>query len=241
MIVLFTDFGWSGPYVGQMKAHILQSAPAVPVIDLLHDVAAYDFRRASYLLASYAGAFPPGTHFLAVVDPGVGTSSREPVIVEADGRLFIGPGNGLFDQIIVQSHHYQQWKIVWRPLHLSPTFHGRDLFAPVVARLANGVAPEALGEPMEWRTQGWLLDLAEVIYIDSYGNGVTGLRAKQFAHVSKLTIGSVTLDRHRTFADVAPGTPFFYENASGMLEIAVNQGRADTLLQLRIGTPLELS
>ena len=241
MIVLFTDFGWSGPYVGQVKARILERAPVVPIVDLLHDAPPYDIRRASYLLASYAAAFPPGTHFLAVVDPGVGSNLREPVIVEADGRLFIGPGNGLFDQITAQSHHHHQWKIVWRPSNLSATFHGRDLFAPVAAMLANGVAPGALGVPMEWRTQRWPLDLAEVIYIDPYGNGVTGLRAQQYPKLRKLTIGSVSLNRHRTFADVTPGAPFFYENANGMLEIAVNQARADMQLQLHIGTPVELS
>lgn len=240
MIVLFTDYGWNGPYVGQVKAHIVERAPAVPVVDLLHDVAPYDIRHASYLLASYASTFPTGTYFLAVVDPGVGSSSREPVIVEADERFFIGPGNGLFDQLISQSRHYRQWKIVWRPPSLSATFHGRDLFAPVTAMLAIGVAADALGEPMEWHAQGWPLDLAEVIYIDPYGNSVTGLRAQQFAHLSKLTINGVVLERHRTFADAARGAPFFYENANGMLEIAVNQGRADTLLQLHIGTPVEL-
>lgn len=241
MLVLFTDFGWSGPYAGQMKARLLEGAPGLPVVDLLHDVAPYDVHRASYLLASYAGAFPAGTHFIAVIDPGVGTRAREPVIVEADGRFFIGPGNGLFDQLIAQSHHARQWRILWRPSHLSATFHGRDLFAPVAAMLATGVAPDALAEPMEWQAQGWPLDLAEVIYIDPYGNGVTGMRAWQFAHLSKLTINGVSLDRRRTFADVAPGTPFFYENANGMLEIAVNQGRADTLLQMRIGTPIQLA
>src|SRR5512145_310332 len=109
MIVLFTDFGWNGPYVGQVKAHLIERAPTVPVVDLLHDVAPYDIRRASYLLASYATTFPKNTYFVAVVDPGVGSNSREPVIVDVDGRYFIGPGNGLFDQLIAQSSHYRLW------------------------------------------------------------------------------------------------------------------------------------
>lgn len=241
MIVLFTDFGWNGPYVGQMKARILEHALAVPLIDLLHDAPQYDFRRASYLLASYASTFPPGSQFVAVVDPGVGSSLREPVIVEADGRIFIGPGNGLFDQVIQQACHHLQWKIIWRPPQLSASFHGRDLFAPVAAMLSNGITPDALGESMAWNSQGWPLDLAEVIYIDPFGNAVTGLRAHQFSQLKILTINEVALERHRTFADVAPGIPFFYENANGMLEIAVNQGRADTQLCLHIGSPIELA
>lgn len=239
MIVLFTDFGWYGPYVGQMKGRILERAPVVPLVDLLHDAAPYDIRHASYLLASYAATFPPGTHFLAVIDPGVGSSRREPVIVEADGRLFVGPGNGLFDQIIAQSSQYRLWRIIWTPSSLSATFHGRDLFAPVTAMLATGIAPEMVGEPLAWHAQGWPPDLAEVIYIDPYGNGVTGLRAQQFAQLTQLIVNGVALDRHRTFADVVVGTPFFYENANGMLEIAVNQGRAEALLQLQIGTSVE--
>lgn len=240
MIVLFTDFGWSGPYVGQVKARILETAPGVPIVDLLHDMASYDIRRASYLLASYADVFPPNTLFVAVVDPGVGSRAREPVIVETDNRIYVGPGNGLFDQIITRSKYFRQWKIVWRPPHLSATFHGRDLFAPVAAMLASGVTPEKIAEPMEWQSHGWPSDLTEVIYIDPYGNCVTGLRSRQFSQLSKLTISGNIVERQRTFADVKIGMPFFYENANGLLEIAVNQGRADTQLQLYIGSPIIL-
>lgn len=240
MIVLFTDFGWSGPYVGQMKGRILERAPTIPLVDLLHDVAPYDFRHASYLLASYADAFPAGAVFLAVVDPGVGSRAREPVIVATDSHLYVGPGNGLFDQVIANADHHRQWKITWQPPCLSASFHGRDLFAPVAAQLATGVAPAALGEAMAWQSQGWPRDLAEVIYIDPYGNAVTGLRARQFPH-RRVTVNGVALQRCRTFADVPVGTPFCYENANGLLEIAVNQGRADTQLQLRIGSPVSLA
>lgn len=238
MIVLFTDFGWHGPYVGQMKARILEQAPHTPLVDLLHDLAPYDIRRAAYLLASYADAFPRGTVFLAVVDPGVGSLARLPVIVAADERLYVGPGNGLFEQVMRNAGQSRQWRITWRPSSLSSTFHGRDLFAPVAAQLAAGSAPEQLGEPLAWQSLGWPQDLPEVIYIDPYGNAVTGLCARHFAALHRLTIDGVILERRRTFADVPVGTPFFYENANGMLEIAVNQGRADKQLRLHIGSTI---
>ncbi|HEY0721916.1 MAG TPA: SAM-dependent chlorinase/fluorinase [Gammaproteobacteria bacterium] len=240
MIVLFTDFGWNGPYVGQVKARILERTVRLPIIDLLHDAPCYDVRRASYLLASYASAFPQGTLFVAVVDPGVGSTSREPVLVEADGKRFLGPGNGLFDQLITQSQHYQQWRLVWRPSQLSATFHGRDLFAPVAAMLAEGTPITTVAEPMTWQSQGWPEDLNEVIYIDPYGNAVSGMRACQYPQAMKLAIDDVVLERHHTFADVPAGAPFFYENANGLLEIAINQGRAASQLHLTIGSRITL-
>ena len=95
MIVLFTDFGLAGPYTGQMKAVLAREAPGVPVIDLFADAPQRDPQRAAYLLAAYAPWFPPGTAFLAVVDPGVG-GTRVPLVANADGRVFVGPDNGLF-------------------------------------------------------------------------------------------------------------------------------------------------
>ncbi|MHA1114521.1 MAG: SAM-dependent chlorinase/fluorinase, partial [Alphaproteobacteria bacterium] len=137
MIALFTDFGAAGPYTGQVKAVLAQDAPGVPVIDLIADAPACDPRAGAYLLAALAPEFPPGTVFLCVVDPGVG-GPRAPLIVEADGRRFVGPDNGLFE--IVTARHR---RIDWRPARLSTSFHGRDLFAPVAARLARAEFPPA--------------------------------------------------------------------------------------------------
>ena len=95
MIVLFTDFGLSGPYVGQVKAVLYRLAPAVPVVDLFADAPTHDPRASAYLLASFRDEFPVGTVFECVVDPGVG-SARAALAVEADGRWFVGPDNGLF-------------------------------------------------------------------------------------------------------------------------------------------------
>src|SRR5581483_5751303 len=129
MIVLFSDFGLSGPYIGQVKAVFAEIVPTVPVIDLFADAPAGDPRAGAYLLAAYDDVFPAGTIFFAVVDPGVGTA-RLPVIVLADGRWYVGPDNGLMALVARRAAPATVWEITWRPPHLSASFHGRDLFAP---------------------------------------------------------------------------------------------------------------
>src|SRR5205085_6905131 len=104
-------------------------APGVPVIDLFADLPAARPRPAAYLLAAHAAWFPPGAVFLAVVDPGVG-SERAAIVVEADGRWYVGPDNGLFELVIRRAATARSWEITWKPQWLSASFHGRDLFAP---------------------------------------------------------------------------------------------------------------
>jgi S-adenosyl-L-methionine hydrolase (adenosine-forming) len=140
MIALFTDFGLHGPYTGQMKAVLHQMAPGVPVIDLFADAPAGNPKAAAYLLAAYAAWFPTGTIFLCVVDPGVG-GERPPLIIEADERWYVGPGNGLFELVQRRANAVRRWDITWQPERLSASFHGRDLFAPVAAMLACRAAP----------------------------------------------------------------------------------------------------
>jgi len=236
MIALFTDFGLAGPYTGQVKAVLEREAPGVPVIDLFADAPAGTPKSAAYLLAAYSAWFDAGTVFLCVVDPGVG-SARAPVMLEADGRLFVGPGNGLFEIVQRRARHARISEITWRPPALSATFHGRDLFAPVAARLARGEASP--GEPRDasWSRQAdWPDDLAEVVYIDHYGNAMTGLRAAMLDDDTRLAIAGRVLNRGRFFGERVSGEVFWYENSNGLAEIAVNQGRADEVLKLRIGS-----
>ena len=130
MIVLFTDFGLHGPYTGQMKAVLHQMAPSIPVIDLFSDAPFGNPKASAYLLASYAAWFSAGAVFLCVVDPGVG-GARPAIILEADGRWYVGPGNGLFELVQRRARQARSWDITWKPERLSASFHGRDLFAPV--------------------------------------------------------------------------------------------------------------
>lgn len=241
MIVLFTDFGLSGPYIGQMKAVLAREAPGVPVIDLFADAPAFDPKLSAYLLAAYATWFPAGTVFLCVVDPGVGTE-RPPVVVEADGRRFVGPGNGLFEVILRRAERVRSWRIDWTPPVLSASFHGRDLFAPVAAELATRgpgrrltpVAVDGL------RVPDWPDDLAQVVYVDTYGNAMTGLRATMVPAAAALKVAGRLVPYARTFGEVPVGSALWYENSTGLVEVAVNQGRAADDLILRPGSAIEV-
>lgn len=240
MIFLFTDFGPTGPYTGQVKAVLTRAAPAVPVIDLFCDAPTYDPQLSAYLLAAYAETCMPGDVFLCVVDPEVGTN-RRPLVLYADGRWFVGPDNGLFELVRRRSRDNHVWVIEWLPTTLSATFHARDLFAPVAARLARGesspgvpLAPDAIARPT------WPDELPRVVYIDNYGNAMTGLRAKTLGRTTSLEVRGRVIRRGRTFADVPPGESLWYANANGLVEIAVNQGRAADVLELELGSPVEV-
>lgn len=241
MIATFTDFGANGPYLGQVKAVLHHLAPGVPVIDLMADAPAFDPRSSAYLLAALAPEMPEGTVLLCVVDPGVG-GDRGAIAAEIDGRLFVGPDNGLFEPSMRRARRLAVFEIIWRPHRLSATFHGRDLFAPVAARLAAGQAFEQTGcrpFPPPWRPD-WPDDLAAVVYIDHYGNAVSGVRSSAMAPEDVLEAGGRRLRNARTYGDVQPGEAFWYENSNGLIEIAVNGGRADAVLGLSVGSPLSI-
>ena len=235
LIVMFTDFGLEGPYVGQVKAVLAGQAPKSTVIDLFSDAPAHDPEAAAYLLAAYTAGFPPGTVFLCVVDPGVGDRNRAPVVVSAHGHWFVGPDNGLFNVVADRAGEAKWFDITWRPDNLSDSFHGRDLFAPVAAMLAAG--GEIPGdERTENHVNGWPADLAKIIYIDNFGNAITGIRAASLGAKDQLTAGDHTLQRARTFSDVPENEGMWFENANALAEIAVNCGRADQEFDLVVGT-----
>ena len=241
VIALFTDFGIATPYGGQMKLVLAREAPDALVIDLCHDVPPFDARAAAYLLPSYVNEFPEGTVFLCVVDPGVGDESRRPVVVRACERWYVGPDNGLFNEVSRRASVTEWWDITWRPMNLSASFHGRDLFAPVAARLSRGEEPPGVAvDPASRIRAGVPEDLAEIIYVDRYGNAITGLRAATLGPRDRLLAAGHEFARVRTFADVGAGQGLWYENANGLAEIAVNQGRADVALGLAVGVPVEV-
>jgi hypothetical protein len=241
MIVLFTDFGPTGPYTGQMKAVLYARAPGVPVVDLFCDAPSFNPRASAYLLAAYVEEFAKGTVFLCVVDPGVG-GKRPPLVCRMDGCWFVGPGNGLFSVVARRARQVECWEITWRPARLSASFHGRDLFAPVAAGLAQG--RKVPGEKVAFETVNpdtWPADLPEVIYVDAFGNAMTGIRAAGLPADATLRVSGEMLGRARTFSEVKVGEAFWYENANGLAEIAVNQGNASRKLGLEVGTPVEFA
>jgi S-adenosylmethionine hydrolase len=237
MILLFTDFGLAGPYVGQMRTAVMMHHPDAVMVDLMHDAPRQDFKAAAYLLAALAERMPVDCVCLAVVDPGVG-GRRPPLVVKVDNRRFVGPGNGLFEILRRRARSARAWRIDWRPDAISDSFHGRDLFAPVAAILDAGGFPQA--SEIAWDASGadWPDDLPEAIYVDGFGNVMSGLRASQLDTNTRLSAAGHLLQRVRTFSDVAPGEVIWYENSIGLAEIAVNCGSAAEVLNLNPGDPV---
>jgi S-adenosylmethionine hydrolase len=161
--------------------------------------------------------------------------------MRAADRWYVGPSNGLFSIVAQQHTPTQVWQISWRPLRLSDSFHGRDLFAPVAAMLACG--EEVPGEPVDVAAigpQDWPEDLAEIIYMDEFGNAMTGIRASTLDADGRLRVGGHEVSAARTFGEVAPGEAFWYANSCGLAEIAVNQGHAGEQLGLSVGDTVEM-
>jgi hypothetical protein len=239
-IVLFTDFGSADLYVGQVRAVLAGDAPAVPVLDLLNDAPDYDVEAAAHLLAALAPQFAAGTVFLAVVDPGVGTA-RGALVLEADGRRYVGPDNGLLSLVWQRASARRCEKIAWKPSQLSSSFHGRDLFAPVAARLAAGTLPPEWLAPKP--APDVLLEsgpLARVIYVDHFGNCITGIPAEGVDRAARVTAGGRRLRFASVFGEAMPGEPFWYANSSGLIELALARGSAARALGVGVGAAVEL-
>ena len=142
MIHLFTDFGLEGPYIGQVKAVLARKCPRNEIVDLFSDLPPFNAKAAAYLLAAYGPSSNQGDIVIAVVDPTVG-SARDGIVVEINGVWYVGPDNGIFEILLRHSSCVARcWRIVWRPKVVSPSFHGRDIFAPVASWIAKGSGPE---------------------------------------------------------------------------------------------------
>lgn len=235
MIFLFTDFGADDLYVGQVKAALSQAAPEVAVIDLLHSAPNFDIAASAHLLAALYPRFAPGSVFFAVVDPDVG-GARDAVVMVADGYWFVGPDNGLLAVIAARAQASKFWRITWRPAQLSASFHGRDVFAPIAGWIAAGQFPaDKLSESLALQVQATAADAPSIIYIDHYGNCMTGLRGATITHGALVTLVGHTVPYAETFSAVPPGQVFWYINSLGLVEVAVNRGRADALLGVQVG------
>ena len=236
MIVLFTDYGLHGPYLGQVEAVLHRLVPREKVINLLADAPHNNPRASAYLLSAFSRQFEAGVVFFSVVDPGVGSFRDPPVILRADGRWYVGPDNGLLDIVCRHSSQVHCWRIDWRPEALSASFHGRDLYAPVAAMVRNNEIP---GTRIPWEDRhGWPDDLNQVVYIDHFGNCMTGIRGEGLDDDSLLAFDGTRFRFARTFSAVAPDTAFWYRNSQGLVEIAVNGASAASKLGLEIGDEL---
>jgi len=235
-IAFLSDFGDSH-YAGQMKGVVLSNAPGVPIVDLTHAIAPQNVVEAAHVLAESVDAFPAGTVFVCVVDPGVGTARRG-VAFESNGRFFVGPDNGVFT--LVARGGIGAAVVLENPAYfrtpVAATFHGRDVFAPVAARIARGVPLGELGPPAgALRT----IDLpvpavtdgridAHFLYADRFGNLVTDVPGALVAEGAwaVLVCGRRLRGVRRTYSDVQPGKPVALVGSSGRVEIAVRDGSA---------------
>jgi S-adenosylmethionine hydrolase len=174
--------------------------------------------------------------------------TRRPVIAKVAGHWYVGPDNGLLHAVIRHAgvKTARTWEINWRPSRLSDSFHGRDLFAPVAGLLVAGGTPEAdgiLGTPIEAASvmrEDWPSDLAEIVCVDPYGNLISGIRADGLAPGTVIEAGGRRIGFARTFSEVPAGSPFWHHNSNGLVEIAVNQARADTVLGITLGSTVEM-
>jgi len=236
-IFLFTDFGYAGPYVGQMAGAILSRSRDNVAISLMHDAPAMRPELAAYLLSGCCRSLPSGSVVVAVVDPGVG-GERAALVVETPGLNLVGPDNGLLSRV----HDIGAVaRVDWRPETLSSSFHGRDLFAPVGAMLAGGETvsrtPLALADMVG---ADWPQDLERLVYIDGYGNLMTGIDAKTFSKNKCIRVSGRAVKYAETFCRVPPGQLFWYPNSLGLVEIAANRGSAAAILQLALGDEILL-
>lgn len=239
-LFLICDFGIEGPYVGQVLWRLHQEVPRVPVFSLLTNAPAFDAFHSAYLVAAYSRPSSEGDVFLCVVDPGVG-SERAGLALLADGRWYVGPDNGLLAIAAKWSRQAKWWRLPPPPADSSLSFHGRDWFAPQAARLAQQPAATGWLESASPTVgEDWPLDLAEIVYLDHYGNALTGLRAAGLPRNARLRVAGENVMPAQVFSKVSPGTAFWYENANGLAEIAVNRGNAGQSLGLEVGSPVEV-
>jgi S-adenosylmethionine hydrolase len=259
-IAFLTDFGLRDDFVGTCHGVIKQIAPDAQIIDVTHGIEPQQVLQGALVLANTLPYMPIGVH-LAVVDPGVGGARRPLALRDREGRLYVGPDNGLLVPAaeagggIDAAHELANPEYALQPV--SRTFHGRDLFAPAAAHLATGVPLERLGPPLdpELLVRVGLpqpsLEAPEIrataLSVDRFGNVQLNLDAAQLARVGAVPGSRVELRLDearrpavvvRTFSDVPPGDAVLYENSYGRIAIAISRGNAAETLGLRPGEPV---
>jgi len=255
IITLLSDFGLKDPYVAEMKASILRISPDARIIDISHLIDRFDVRMGAFMLASAASYFPDGTIHVGVVDPSVGTERRA-LIVRTKRYFYVGPDNGLL-MLAAEKDGISQVYTITNPAFMlrkvSSTFHGRDVFAPAAAHLANGKPPTKFGPEIKnykrppfskptMRADKELM--GEVLHIDDFGNLITnltssdleksGIRIKKPLSI-RLRDKLLRLDFCRAYGEAPPKSTLALIGSHDFLEIAVNQGNASRKLQVKAG------
>jgi len=263
-MAFLTDFGSTDSYVSVMKGVALTIASDVHLVDITHAVPPQRIASAAWHLTTCYRYFPPGTIYVCVVDPGVG-STRHPIALHAGNWFFVGPDNGLFSYILAEQPIHEAVILTNSAYHLphvSATFHGRDVFSPVAAHIARGVPLSEFGPPIETTTlqrltlttpvrQGAEI-VARIIHIDHFGNLITTIPFSQVPDLFTraavcLTFpaqGIVVTERRLFFSD--PSTkdttrPFLYNGSSGYLAVAIQDGNAAQSLNVKYDDSVTLT
>lgn len=254
IITLLTDFGDRDSYVGVMKGAIANINPQIKTIDLTHQVPSQNLLAARFAWANAYPYFPSQTIHLGVVDPGVG-SKRRNIAIKLNNGYLVCPDNGIcsgileLEQIltVVELTNSQYWRV----LEPSNTFHGRDIFAPVAAHIANGVSLPELGKIIEPNSltrlnlptiqQSGEQVTGYIQYIDHFGNLITNIPGKLVQQKSwQVMINNITIDSGKTYSQVNLGKNITMVGSHGWIEIAVNSGSAQQQLQLTERDPIQI-
>jgi len=259
IITFLSDYGLADDFVGVCHAVVAGICPSAVVIDLSHGVPRGEVRAGALMLAGALPYLPVGVH-LAVVDPGVGSERRAVAVRLADGRVLVGPDNGLLSPAaeraggVLEAVDIGRSRFALQPV--SATFHGRDIFAPVAARIAAGAGLAEVGSAVDPTglaglelTRARLEDrvlVAHAVYVDAFGNiqldtSELALALGQSVRLATADGVSARARYGRTFVDVAAGELLVYEDSYGQLAVAVNQGNAAERLGLGVGDELRIS
>ena len=257
IITLTPDFGLKDPYVAEIKAVVLDVCKAATIVDVSHEIEKFNIRMGAYVLASASPYFPKGTIHIAVVDPGVGTK-RKPILIQTKHACFVGPDNGMLTLAARNQGIEHVYEITNQNLMLpkiSGTFHGRDVFAPAAAHLANGTPPTDFGPQTHKivtpdftrviKKKNMLI--GEVLYIDSFGNIITNIDQKQLESIEIKKTVSVKLGKTRlnlklcrSYAEARAQKSLAIIGSQNFLEIVINQGNASKAFNANVGEKVVL-
>ncbi len=255
VIALLSDFGYQDWYVGAVKGAICGIAGRVDIVDITHGVPMGDIRAGAYALLSSYRSFPKGTIFVAVVDPGVG-SSRLGLIARAGDYVFVGPDNGLLAPCLALDKHPSVRRLTnpnYQRSRISPVFHGRDIFAPAAAHMARGASLNSFGAEVKKWVSGPFVPartLADritgtICYIDHFGNALSSILLKEALAVCGkhpvVRVRGRRLPLKFYYDEVARGKPLAVGGSAGYIEVAVNDGSAARKLGLRVGTTVSVT
>ena len=256
VITLMTDFGTSDHFVGVMKGVILNINPKVQIVDITHTVPPQDVHGAAFIVNSTYRYFPAGTIHVVVVDPGVG-SRRRAIICQTDTAYFVCPDNGVLSYILNDNTAHRVVSLdntdYWLS-EVSNTFHGRDIFAPVAARLSRGISHSQFGDavinvvrlPVQIPQVTKTTIAGSIIWVDHFGNLITNLTSdmlESFGMDSGFVIraGKAEISQlNRAYAESEEGEYLAIIGSCGYLEISINQGSAAQVLGLKRNDLIEI-